>query len=89
MGRIWSPISISRWLGFDFWVWARHSSSSIFRWPHLDLSVLTPNWAMFSRWPDVEFSVVDSVLWSFVTAFESVALVSMLCFFFIFCGCNI
>ncbi|KAI5658499.1 hypothetical protein M9H77_27292 [Catharanthus roseus] len=39
--------------------------------------------------PDLDFSIVDSVYWSLVTAFESVALVSMLCFFFLFCGCTI
>ncbi|KAJ0014224.1 hypothetical protein Pint_19565 [Pistacia integerrima] len=32
---------------------------------------------------------VDDVLWSLVTAVESVALVSMLCFFFLFCGCTV
>lgn len=37
----------------------------------------------------IDFSVIDSVLWSVVVAVESVALVSMLCFFFLFCGCNI
>uniref|UniRef100_A0A7N0ZYX5 Uncharacterized protein n=1 Tax=Kalanchoe fedtschenkoi TaxID=63787 RepID=A0A7N0ZYX5_KALFE len=39
------------------------------------------------RWP--EFSIVDDVLWSFVTVFESVALVSMLGFFFVFYGCTV
>ncbi|KAL1212759.1 hypothetical protein V5N11_021313 [Cardamine amara subsp. amara] len=33
--------------------------------------------------------VVDDVVWKVVTAFESVALVSMLCFFFLFCGCTV
>ncbi|KAJ0014226.1 hypothetical protein Pint_19567 [Pistacia integerrima] len=32
---------------------------------------------------------VDDVVWSLVTAVESVALVSMLCFFFLFCGCTV
>ncbi|KAK2991774.1 hypothetical protein RJ640_015508 [Escallonia rubra] len=40
-------------------------------------------------WPELDFSIVDTVVWSFVTALESVALVSMLCFFFVFCGCTI
>ncbi|CDP15238.1 unnamed protein product [Coffea canephora] len=76
--------------------------TSFMRWPRLFASYLTPNWGLHgfrfsalapNRWsprfwmPD--FSIIDNVLWSFVTAFESVALVSMLCFFFIFCGCTI
>ncbi|KAL2941631.1 hypothetical protein RDABS01_029981 [Bienertia sinuspersici] len=40
------------------------------------------------RW-SVSFSILDDLLWSVITAFESVVLVSMLCFFFLFCGCNI
>ncbi|KAK9919990.1 hypothetical protein M0R45_028559 [Rubus argutus] len=46
------------------------------------------------RWmPELSLSlVVDDVVWSLVTAFESVALVSMLFFFFfffVFCGCTV
>lgn len=44
--------------------------------------------AAVRRWPelvpDVPF-VVDSVLWGFITAVESVALVSMMCCFFLSC----
>ncbi|KAL5786684.1 hypothetical protein ACOSQ2_009076 [Xanthoceras sorbifolium] len=39
-----------------------------------------------ASWPDLSF---DDVVWSVVTAVESVALVSMLCFFFLFCGCTV
>ncbi|KAK3199888.1 hypothetical protein Dsin_023303 [Dipteronia sinensis] len=35
-----------------------------------------------ATWPVLSF---DDVMWSVVTAVESVALVSMLCFFFLFC----
>jgi hypothetical protein len=41
------------------------------------------------RWPELDFSILDDVVWSLVTAFESVALVSMLAFFFLFCGCTV
>ncbi|KAG8063615.1 hypothetical protein GUJ93_ZPchr0003g17786 [Zizania palustris] len=44
------------------------------------------------RWPglvpDVP-PVVDAVLWGLVTAIESVALLSMVCCFFLFCGCTL
>ncbi|KAK4796035.1 hypothetical protein SAY86_028361 [Trapa natans] len=33
--------------------------------------------------------VVDDVLWILVTVLESLALVVMLCFFFVFCGCTL
>ncbi|XP_034219178.1 uncharacterized protein LOC117630587 [Prunus dulcis] len=40
-------------------------------------------------WPELSLSIVDDVVWPLVTAFESVALVSMLFFFFVFCGCTV
>ncbi|KAB2621624.1 hypothetical protein D8674_023806 [Pyrus ussuriensis x Pyrus communis] len=39
--------------------------------------------------PELSLSIVDDVVWPLVTAFESVALVSMLFFFFVFCGCTV
>ncbi|OWM71082.1 hypothetical protein CDL15_Pgr011209 [Punica granatum] len=33
--------------------------------------------------------VVDDVLWILVTVLESLALVALLCFFFVFCGCTV
>ncbi|KAK9161765.1 hypothetical protein Syun_008106 [Stephania yunnanensis] len=68
-----------RWPEFDFSV-----TISVFRWPGFDFWNLTS-----FRWPEIDFSIVDSVVWSFVTAFESLALVAMLCFFFVFCGCTV
>ncbi|WOL12981.1 hypothetical protein Cni_G21750 [Canna indica] len=60
----------------------------IFRWQ--------PEFNFFSGWQPrgpvgLSFSadVVDDVVWAFVAAFESVVLVSMLCFFYVFCGCTI
>ncbi|KAL5700792.1 hypothetical protein ACHQM5_026199 [Ranunculus cassubicifolius] len=81
MGRVWSSSSAFNWPDFDF------LSSSTFRWPEINLS----SWwgPQLFRWPDLDFSVVDSICWSFITAFESLALVAMLCFFFLFCGCTL
>lgn len=44
------------------------------------------------RWPEVVRDVpllVDAALWGVVTAVESVALVSMLCCFYLCCGCTL
>uniref|UniRef100_A0A0A9G7V1 Uncharacterized protein n=1 Tax=Arundo donax TaxID=35708 RepID=A0A0A9G7V1_ARUDO len=44
------------------------------------------------RWPELVRDVpllVDAALWGVVTAVESVALVSMMCCFFLFCGCTL
>ncbi|KAJ8752336.1 hypothetical protein K2173_003972 [Erythroxylum novogranatense] len=82
---------LAGWLDF-------HSTlrSSITRWPHLvsvSTSFVTPRWVSdprrLLRLPELGMSIVDDVIWSVVTAFESVALVSMLCFFFLFCGCTV
>ncbi|KAJ9186015.1 hypothetical protein P3X46_005573 [Hevea brasiliensis] len=100
MAGRWST-SAFRWLGLDFAYSSLRSSSSIIRWPQfMSSSFLSTRWAprgvlmswdpqWFLRWPDLDFSIVDDVVWSLITAFESVALVSMLCFFFLFCGCTV
>ncbi|PSS00239.1 Histone-lysine N-methyltransferase [Actinidia chinensis var. chinensis] len=74
------PVSISRW--------PRLLSSYLTPiWPHsLGISVFSPSWAPQNL---LHSSIVDDVVWSLITAVESVALVSMLCFFFVFCGCTI
>ncbi|XP_030459774.1 uncharacterized protein LOC115680166 [Syzygium oleosum] len=97
MSGRWSVTSL-RWLDFSFPL-----RSSIFRWPQLVSSYFTAarrvggggdggGWG-FPRWWPAELglglSILDDVVWSLVTVFESVALVSMLCFFFLFCGCTI
>ncbi|KAJ9180351.1 hypothetical protein P3X46_008609 [Hevea brasiliensis] len=95
MAGRWST-SVFRGLGLDF----AYSSlwSSMFRWPQfMSFSYLSLRWApvlnwdaqMFLRWPELDFTILDDVVWSLITAFESVALVSMLCFFFLFCGCTV
>ncbi|OAY27631.1 hypothetical protein MANES_15G002400v8 [Manihot esculenta] len=71
-----------RWPEFGFSL-----PTSIFRWPEFDFSYLTTGWSLQSfRWFD--FSI-DDVVWTFVTVLESVALVAMLCYFFVFCGCTL
>ncbi|CAI9768905.1 unnamed protein product [Fraxinus pennsylvanica] len=48
--------------------------------------------ASLLRFPNLDFSsiyIVDTVVWSVVSAVESVVLVSFLCFFFVFCGCTL
>ncbi|MCL7030242.1 hypothetical protein MKW94_017881 [Papaver nudicaule] len=45
---------------------------------------------LYPHRPDVNyFNIVDSVVWSFITAVETLALVAMLCFFFVLCGCTL
>ncbi|KAH1046242.1 hypothetical protein J1N35_037026 [Gossypium stocksii] len=78
MCPMWFPPSAFRRLALQFTL-----PTSIFRWPDFNLSYLTRGW----RWEDI--SIVDDVLWTFVTVLESLALISMLCFFFIFCGCTL
>ncbi|WOL18383.1 hypothetical protein Cni_G27178 [Canna indica] len=46
-------------------------------------------WLVARRWPAITFAVLDEIAWAFATALESVALISMLCFFFVCCGCHI
>ncbi|TKY72471.1 hypothetical protein E2542_SST01212 [Spatholobus suberectus] len=61
---------------------------SMFRWPALDLSYLNPGWNVegLLQW---NLSLVDDVLWALITGLESIALVAMLCFFFLCCGCTL
>ncbi|XP_060960442.1 uncharacterized protein LOC115722615 [Cannabis sativa] len=80
----WWYTSAFRWPEFDFSL-----SSSVFRWPEgFDLSYLTSGWSLESfRWFDL--SIVDDLVWTFISLVESLALLSMLCFFFVFCGCTL
>ncbi|KAL6994836.1 hypothetical protein U1Q18_042030 [Sarracenia purpurea var. burkii] len=68
--------------------------TSIFRWPRLLSSYFPPTWPPSVRLSDfsqnlINSSIVDDVIWSLISAVESVALVSSLCFYFVFCGCTI
>ncbi|XAR56972.1 hypothetical protein NMG60_11024956 [Bertholletia excelsa] len=65
--------------------------SSIFRWAWVDLSAfshIVSGWSSpnIRSWFDYS---VDNVLWTFVTVVETLALVTMLCYFFMFCGCTL
>lgn len=89
MSGRWSAPSL-RWLDSFFPL-----RTSIFRWPRVMSSYLggAHQWGLapgdLLRWMDFELNFLDDVIWSVVTAFESVALVSTFCFFFLFCGCTI
>ncbi|KAH6819027.1 hypothetical protein C2S51_002630 [Perilla frutescens var. frutescens] len=63
--------------------------ASFFRWPRLFASYLTPPSWSSSLGLNLSLPDIDDVVWSVVSAVESVALVSFLCFFFVFCGCTI
>ncbi|KAH1147063.1 hypothetical protein AAZX31_15G132300 [Glycine max] len=60
----------------------------VFRWPALDFSYLNPSWNVESviQW---NLSLVDDILWALVTGLESIALLAMLCYFFLCCGCTL
>ncbi|XP_038890638.1 uncharacterized protein LOC120080142 [Benincasa hispida] len=83
-----SPRSAFSWTEFEFSL-----RSSIFRWTDVLSSLFSWNWssAWFRRWPRglLNIPIVDELIWSVTTAFESVALVSMIGFFFVFYGCNL
>ncbi|KAL9450295.1 hypothetical protein AB3S75_012101 [Citrus x aurantiifolia] len=65
--------------------WGRWWCASALRWPQHYFTVMSSP----SRWITRELRFVDDVVWSVVTAVESVALLSMFCFFFLFCGCTV
>ncbi|KAG6437442.1 hypothetical protein SASPL_102359 [Salvia splendens] len=87
----WTGATVSRLLDVSFSL-----PTSLFRWPRLLTSYLTPP----PRWSSsiasltlisarIRLPDVDDVVWSVISAMESVALVSFLCFFFVFCGCTL
>ncbi|XP_019168809.1 PREDICTED: uncharacterized protein LOC109164716 [Ipomoea nil] len=61
-------------------------SPSAFR---ISLSFSPRTWWWAVNYLDFSLSFVETVIWSLISAVESVALVSMLCFFFLCCGCTI
>ncbi|KAI3871265.1 hypothetical protein MKX03_017203 [Papaver bracteatum] len=72
----------------------RRLNFSGFGWrPDFSFSYISSWWSEtdYLRWrPDFNYlNIVDSLVWSFITAVESLALVAMLCFFFVFCGCSL
>ncbi|KAJ8529632.1 hypothetical protein K7X08_036467 [Anisodus acutangulus] len=88
------PTSFMRWprLFTSYWSPRSHNdvvSTSSFPWNSISFAFSPRQWSW--SWPDLDlpFSIVDSIVWSIISAVESVALVSFLCFFFVFCGCTI
>ncbi|EYU33051.1 hypothetical protein ABFS82_07G003300 [Erythranthe guttata] len=77
IGLWWNYWSAFRWPEFHL--------STILRWPEFDFSYLF-NGAWIFRWFDIS---VDDVLWNLTYVFESLALATMLCCFFLFCGCTL
>ncbi|XP_019058722.1 PREDICTED: uncharacterized protein LOC109116907 [Tarenaya hassleriana] len=75
-------MSSFRWVSMDLPSYL--TSSWIFRWPEVDFSYLSLSSLRMSG-----FSIIDDVLWSFVTIVESLALVAMLCCYFLLCGCTL
>ncbi|KAL5541493.1 hypothetical protein UlMin_009203 [Ulmus minor] len=75
--------SAFRCLEFDFTL-----PFSVFRWPGIDFSYLTSGWNL-QGFRLFDLNIVDDVLWTFISVVESFALVAMLCFFFVFCGCTL
>ncbi|CAN6295315.1 unnamed protein product [Urochloa humidicola] len=65
----------------EWWQWQWSSSPD-----HLGAAAAARRWPELVR--DVPL-VVDAALWGVVTAVESVALVSMMCCFFLCCGCTL
>ncbi|KAJ4837881.1 hypothetical protein Tsubulata_048911 [Turnera subulata] len=81
---MWYSTPAFRWPAFGLSL----PTTSFRWWPSgFDLSYFTAGWSIQSfRW--LEFSF-DEVLWTFVMVLESLALASMLCYYFLFCGCTL
>ncbi|KAJ6762557.1 TRANSMEMBRANE PROTEIN [Salix purpurea] len=95
MAGRWSTSTFRQWLGLDLSyftssLWS--SPVSVLRWWPSHLTANPSSWWVtrrLLRWPELDFSIVDDVVWSLVTAFESVALISMLALYLLFCGCTV
>ncbi|KAJ6918020.1 hypothetical protein NC651_012284 [Populus alba x Populus x berolinensis] len=86
MAGRWSTSTFRQWLGLDLAyttssIWT--SSISILRWPSQLTTTTNPSrwWAppRLMRWPVLDFSILDDVVWSLVPVFESVALLLSPC----------
>ncbi|KAI5566241.1 hypothetical protein POPTR_013G007500v4 [Populus trichocarpa] len=95
MAGRWSTSTFRQWLGLDLSFFTSSlwlSSFSVLRWWPSQLTASPSSWWVtrrLLRWPELDFSIVDDVVWSLVTAFESVALISMLALYLLFCGCTV
>ncbi|KAJ6995835.1 hypothetical protein NC653_012643 [Populus alba x Populus x berolinensis] len=77
MAGRWSTSTFRQWLGLDVAystssIWA--SSISVLRWPSQLTTTTNPSrwWVppRLMRWPELDFSILDDVVWSLVTAFD-------------------
>ncbi|KAJ6306027.1 hypothetical protein OIU78_021370 [Salix suchowensis] len=77
MAGRWSTSTFRQWLGLDVAyttssIWA--SSIPVPRWPSQLTATTTPSrwWVprRLMRWPELDFSILDDVVWSLVTAFR-------------------
>ncbi|XP_002865738.2 LOW QUALITY PROTEIN: uncharacterized protein LOC9301812 [Arabidopsis lyrata subsp. lyrata] len=88
-------MSASRWTLMDLPSYL--SSSWAFRWPEVNLSYrwpvnlsyLSSGWNMRLLSLSGNLSIIDDLLWSFVSIVESLAIVTTICCFFLFCGCTL
>ncbi|AED95825.1 transmembrane protein [Arabidopsis thaliana] len=80
-------MSASRWTLMDLPSYL--SSSWAFRWPEVNLSSLSSGWNMRLLSLSGDLSIVDDLLWSFVSIIESLAITATVCCFFLFCGCTL
>ncbi|KAJ6380397.1 hypothetical protein OIU76_016958 [Salix suchowensis] len=95
MAGRWSTSTFRQWLGLDLSyftssLWS--SPVSVLRWWPSHLTANPSSWWVtrrLLRWPELDFSIVDDAVWSLVTAFESVALISMLALYLLLCGCTV
>ncbi|EFH41997.1 hypothetical protein ARALYDRAFT_917935 [Arabidopsis lyrata subsp. lyrata] len=55
----------------------------------VNLSYLSSGWNMRLLSLSGNLSIIDDLLWSFVSIVESLAIVTTICCFFLFCGCTL
>lgn len=74
-------VSMFRWFEVNIF-YAVRSVPSYMRWPEIGLESF--------RWPEFDFSVFfDDMLWTVMVVFETLTLITAVCFFYVFCGCSI
>ncbi|KMZ71341.1 hypothetical protein ZOSMA_182G00310 [Zostera marina] len=78
-------LSIDCWISLELVIIAA-GASRLMSHVNMEDSVLSQYWW---RWPETLFflsSVIDTVVWWFITGIESVVLITMISFFLVFCG---
>ncbi|CAN8265486.1 unnamed protein product [Cochlearia groenlandica] len=79
--------SSSRWTLMDLPSYL--SSSWVFRWPEINITNLSSGWNTRLLSVSGNISIIDDLLWSFVSIIESLAIVTTICCYFLFCGCTL